>query len=82
MSKIDYEVIANLIVLAKEYNPEAAKGLNELTMMLSGAFLQSNKRFSTYLFLKASEHPSAGQFTDESLDTTWAKFQQQLQENN
>ena len=85
MSKIDYTVIANLIVYAKENNPEAIKGLNELTMMLSGAFGASNPRFSTYLFLKAAEHYAANDYakeTKETMDSTWSKFQQQLQADN
>ena len=62
MSKIDYQVIANLIVIAKEHNPEALEGLNELTMMLTGAFSVNNPRFSTYLFLKAAEHYAANEY--------------------
>ena len=62
MSKVDYQVIANLIVYAKENNPEAITGLNELTMMLTGAFTVDNPRFSTYLFLKAAEHYAANEY--------------------
>lgn len=62
MTKVDYEVIANLIVIAKEHNSEATKGLDELTMMLTGAFQVNNPRFSTYLFLKAAEHYAASEY--------------------
>lgn len=82
MSKIDYAVIANLIVIAKEHNPEATNALNELTMMLTGAFGTSNPRFSTYLFLKAAEHYAANDYAKETMDSTWSKFQQQLQADN
>ena len=62
MTKTNYEVIANLIVIAKENNPQAIEGLNELTMMLTGAFTVENPRFSTYLFLKAAEHYAASEY--------------------
>lgn len=62
MTKVDYEVIANLIVIAKEHNPEATKGLDELTMMLTGAFQVNNPRFSIYLFLKAAEHYATNEY--------------------
>jgi hypothetical protein len=62
MTKTNYEVIANLIVIAKENNPQAIEGLNELTMMLTGAFTVDNPRFSTYLFLKAAEHYAASEY--------------------
>ena len=62
MTKTDYTVIANLIVFAKESNPEATKGLHNLTMMLSGAFGQGNPNFRIDLFLAAAEHPSANEW--------------------
>lgn len=62
MTKTNYEVIAHLIVIAKENNPQAIEGLNELTMMLTGAFTVDNPRFSTYLFLKAAEHYAANEY--------------------
>lgn len=82
MSKMDYEVIAALIVKAKEFHPDATEGLESLTMMLTGAFGASNKRFRSDLFLTAAEHSSVTPLSQESMDNTWAKFQQQLQENN
>lgn len=65
MSKMHYSVIANLIVIAKEHHPEATDGLEGLTMMLSGAFMQDNPRFRTDLFLAAAEHPSASQYAQQ-----------------
>jgi hypothetical protein len=69
MSKVDYQVIANLIVIAKEHNPEAIKGLNELSMMLCGAFGVNNPRFSTYLFLKGAEHYAANDYINNPITT-------------
>ena len=63
MSKLQYEVIAALIVKAKEYHPEATEGLDELTMMLTGAFGTSNSKFRPDLFLTAAEHSSVNPFT-------------------
>ena len=63
MSKIDYEVIAALIVKAKEYHPDATKGLESLTMMLVGAFGASNSRFRPDLFLTEAQHSSVNPFT-------------------
>ena len=82
MSKIDYKVIAHLIVIAKEHNPEATNALDELVMMLTGAFGTSNPRFNTYLFLKATEHYAANDYAKETMNSTWSKFQQQLQTDN
>lgn len=63
MSKMDYEVIAALIVKAKEFHPDATEGLESLTMMLVGAFGASNSRFRPDFFLKAAEHSSVNPFT-------------------
>ena len=85
MTRKHYEVIADLIVIAKQHNPEAIKGLNDLTMMLTGAFGSDNPQFNIYLFLKAAEHYAANDYakqTTETMDSTWSSFQQQLQENN
>lgn len=82
MSKMQYEVIAALIVKAKEFHPEATEGLESLTMMLTGAFGTDNSRFRSDLFLTAAQHSSVTPLSQESMDSTWAKFQQQLQENN
>ena len=64
LSKTDYKVIAQLIVIAKEQHPEATIGLEALTMMLTGAFGQDNPRFRHDLFLTAAEHPQASSFTN------------------
>jgi len=74
LTKTHYEVIAHLIVTAKEYHPEATEGLEVLTMMLVGAFGQDNPRFRQDLFLIKAEHSS----TKESFSDTWAKFQQEI----
>ena len=58
MTKTHYEVIASLIVKAKEFHPEATEGLEALTMMLTGAFLQDSPRFRQDIFLAKAEHPS------------------------
>jgi len=81
MTRQNYEVIADLIVIAKQHNPEAIRGLNDLTMMLTGAFGTDNPRFNTYLFLKGAEHYAANDYankTTETMDSTWSSFQQQL----
>ena len=81
MTKTNYQVIASLIVIAKEHHPEATEGLEALAMMLSGAFQQDNPRFRIDLFLTAAQHPSASNFAKETMENTWSKFQQQLQNN-
>lgn len=62
MTRKHYEVIAQLIVTAKQYHPEATEGLEALTMMLTGAFGQDNSAFRSDLFLKAAEHPSVNPY--------------------
>ena len=64
MTKTHYEVIASLIVKAKEFHPESAEGLEALTMMLTGAFLQDSPRFRQDIFLAKAQHPSLSQFVN------------------
>ena len=45
LTKTNYTVIADIIVMAKEFHPEATNGLETLTMMLVGAFGQDNPNF-------------------------------------
>jgi hypothetical protein len=73
-TRADYEVIAKLIVIAKEFHPDSTEGIEALTMMMVGAFGQENPRFRQDLFLKAAEHSS----TKETLEDTWSKFQQEI----
>ena len=62
LTKTNYTVIADIIVMAKEFHPEATNGLETLTMMLVGAFGQDNPNFRIDLFLAAAEHPSANEY--------------------
>jgi len=62
LSRKDYQVIANLIVIAKEQYPQSTIGIEALTMMLTGAFGTSNPSFRHDLFLIAAEHPEANSF--------------------
>lgn len=65
MSRTHYEVIASLIVKAKEFHPESTEGIEALTMMLAGAFGQDNPRFNIGLFLTKSEHSSESNYTNQ-----------------
>jgi hypothetical protein len=62
MTKTNYQVIANLIVKAKEFHPESTEGLETLTMMLTGAFQVDNPLFRMDLFLTAAEHPQVNNY--------------------
>jgi hypothetical protein len=52
MTKQDYEIIAKLIVTAREFHPnqEANDALDAVANMLAGAFSVSNERFNVELF--------------------------------